>query len=153
MSLPVAPMVQNVVEAQDAQFIWELTADITPKAEVLKRYGYTISDLRDKMRDPMFRGALSEAKKLWNSDLNVKQRVALKAAFLVEDSLIDLLRMIKSPDMPPQAKLDAFKKLAEVSQLTQVNKNADVERHVIQINVGGATPVTISQEKVVSDGT
>jgi hypothetical protein len=83
----------------------------------------------------------------------VKQRVALKSAFLVEDSLIDLFKMIKDPQMPPQAKLDAFKKLAEVSQLTQVNKNADVERHVIQINVGTGSPVTLSEQKVVSDGT
>lgn len=147
MSLPVAPMTTNVVEAQDAQLIWELTADITPKSQVLARYGLSIHDLKMKMRDPMFRMALSEAKKLWGADLNVKQRVAVKAAFIVEDSLIDLLKMIKDPQMPPQAKLDAFKKLAEVAQLTAQNKADNTEKHVIQINVGGAAPVVITEQK------
>lgn len=154
MSFPVAPMTTNVVEAQDAQLIWELTADITPKAQVLTRYGLTVTDLRLKMRDPMFRSALREARKIWGADMNVKQRVATKAAFIIEDSLIDLLKIIKDPNMPPQAKLESFKRLAEVAQLTAVaNKNDAVDKHVIQINVGGAAPVTISQDKVVSDGT
>jgi hypothetical protein len=140
-------MTANVVEAQDAQLIWELTADITSKAQVLMRYGMTVADLRQKMRDPMFRGALSEARKLWNSDLNVKQRVSIKAGFIIEDSLIDLLKMIKDVNMPPAARLDAFKKVAEVSQMLQQQKNADVEKHVIQINVGGQAPVVISAQK------
>jgi hypothetical protein len=145
-------MTANVVEAQDAQLIWELTADITPKSQVLLRYGLSLADLKAKMRDPMFRQALREAKKLWGSDLNVKQRVALKAAFIVEDSLIDLLKMIKDPQMPPQAKLDAFKKLAEVSQLTQQQKGQDTEKHMIQINIGGAAPVVIAEQKVLENG-
>lgn len=153
MNFPVAPMTTNVIEAQDAQLVWELTADITPKGQVLQRYGLTVTDLRLKMKDPMFRAALREARKLWGSDLNVKQRVAMKAAFLIEDSLFDLFKMIKDPQMPPQAKLEAFKKLAEVSQLTQAANKADaVDKHVIQINIGGAAPVTISQDKVVSNG-
>lgn len=96
----------------DARLIWELVANITPPADVLVRYGLTPADLAAKKNDKMFVAAFKEAKALWASDLNVQQRIRIKAALLTEDTLMDIFMIAKNPDMNAQYRLEASKHLA-----------------------------------------
>jgi hypothetical protein len=84
----------------------------------------------------MFRSAYQEAKRLWSSDLNVQERIRLKAAYMLEDSLPDLFKIIKDDSQPGAAKLEAIEKLGKLSQVMVQKGPTQGERHTIVINVG-----------------
>lgn len=95
MALPIPIATSPDLNAQDAQLVWELVSDITPKEDVLIRHGMTPADLKAKLNNPMFRSAYVEAKRLWSSDMNAQDRIKVKATMMVEDALIDVYRIIK----------------------------------------------------------
>lgn len=156
---PVAPAPSNPSEGvndHDARLIWDLVSNMRKPADVLASYGITANELRAKANNGLFASAYREAEKLWKSDMNVQQRIRLKAAFLLEDSLMPMFTIIHSVDMPVSAKLEAIEKLMKISTVAAVPKEgAGVgggEKHSITINIGGAaTPITITSETV--DGT
>lgn len=123
---------QPAINGTDAQLIWELVAEISPPAEVLARYGLDAAGLKAKMKDKMFRTAFREAKAVWTSDLNVEERVKVKARFMVEDGLVDIFAILKSDLHIPQMRLEAFEKLLKAGDLGP-RKNSD----------GGTRPFSI----------
>lgn len=100
----------------DARLIWELVAEISKPAAILARHGLTIPDFKAKQKDKMFIAAYKEAKSAWTSDMNVQQRIKLKAGLLLEDSLMDILLIVKDPLMATTHKLEATKQLGQLSQ-------------------------------------
>ena len=122
----------RAINGTDAQLIWELVAKISAPAEVLARYGLDAAKLKLKMKDQMFRGAFREAKALWESDLNVEERVKVKARFMVEDGLMTIFSILKSEAHIPQMRLEAFEKLMKAGDLGP-KKNAE----------GGTKPFSI----------
>jgi hypothetical protein len=133
----------------DARLIFDLVANMRPKADVLARYNMSINDLAAKARNPMWAAAYCETEKVWKSDMNTAQRIRLKAAFLLEDSLIPLFNIIRSDQMPATQKLAAIEQLTKISTVSNVPKEAGAgERHNITINIGGSKPpLIVSVEK------
>jgi hypothetical protein len=119
----------------DGRLAWEIAAEITPIKDICERYAITMADFKQKLQNPMFRKAIREAKSLWKSDLNVQQRVRLKAAFLVEDSLLDIFAIIKSENSLAVSKLDAFKKLIETADLTPKSANNGTVGNGFRVNI------------------
>lgn len=113
---------EMAISQTDGRIAWEIAAEIADVPTILTRYGLTVADFRNKLKDPMFRQAIREAKALWKSDLNVQQRIRLKAAFLVEDSILDVFAIIKNENMPAGTKLEAFEKLMKTADLTPKTK-------------------------------
>lgn len=108
---------ENAISQTDGRIAWEIAAEISDVPTICTRYGLSLSDFKKKLQDKLFRQALREAKALWKSDLNVKERIRLKAAFLVEDSILDIFAIIKNEQMPAASKLDAFEKLMKTADL------------------------------------
>lgn len=108
---------EHAISQTDGRIAWEIAAEIASVPMILTRYGISLSDFKKKLRDPMFRVAIREAKALWKSDLNIQQRIRLKAAFLVEDSILDIFAIIKNEQMPVASKLEAFEKLMKTADL------------------------------------
>lgn len=130
----------------DARLVWELVANISKPSEILKRHGLTVGDFRAKMNDGMFVAAYKEAKTAWKSELNVQQRIKLKAGLLVEDSLQDLFVIIKNPDMSAQHKIDAHKQLSALAGATG-NKQASGEggsAFKLTINLGDKSTKSVT---------
>lgn len=136
MALPTSLSNSPDLNSGDAQLIWELVSNISPKEEVLARHGLDTKGLHARTKNPMFRSAYQEAKRLWSSDLNVQERIRLKAAYMLEDSLPDLFKIIKDDSQPGAAKLEAIEKLGKLSQVMVQKAGATGERHTIIINVG-----------------
>jgi hypothetical protein len=143
MNLPSTLANSPDLNAGDAQLIWELVSNISSKEEVLARHGLDAKALAARTRNPMFRSAYQEAKRLWSSDLNVQERIRLKASYMLEDSLPDLFKIIKDDSQPGAAKLEAIEKLGKLSQVMVQKQGMQGERHTIIINVGDAKPVEI----------
>lgn len=136
----------------DARLVWELVANIFPPADILKRHGLTGADLKAKMKDAMFVAAYKEAKTLWASDLNVQQRIKLKAGLLLEDSLQDLFVMIKDPQQSASNKLEATKQLGQLSQTINPKQQSGPEgsgfKLTINLGENAAKSVTIDGHAV-----
>jgi len=117
--LPLVPELggEQAITHTDGRLAWEIAAEISPVPDILKKFGMSPQEFKNKLKDPMFRTAIREAKSLWKSDLNVQQRIKLKASFLVEDSLLDIFKLIKNENSAATAKLEAFEKLMRAGDL------------------------------------
>lgn len=141
------------LNSHDARLIWDLVANIRPHSDVLATYGISKTELAQKAQNGLFASAYREAERLWKSDMNIQQRIRLKAAFLLEDSLLSLFNIIRADAMPVNAKLEAIEKLVKISTVANVPKEAAAgEKHNITINIGGnAPPIKVTAES--SNGT
>ena len=135
------------VNSVDARLIWDLVSNMRPAAEILKNYGLAPGDLAIKAQNELFASAYREAQRLWKSDLNIQQRIRLKAAFLLEDSLPRLFQIVTS-DNPVNAKLNAIEQLQKIAIVQNDTKKGDsTDKHTITINIGGpAQPLNIVAE-------
>jgi replicative superfamily II helicase len=134
------------VNGVDARLIWDLVSNMRPAAEILKNYGLSPGDLAVKAQNELFTSAYREAQRLWKSDMNIQQRIRLKAAFLLEDSLPRLFQIVTS-DNPVNAKLNAIEQLQKIAIVQNENKKGDsMEKHNIIINIGPAQPINIVAE-------
>lgn len=128
---------------------WEIVAQVAPLPDILRRHGITVSEMQAKLREPMFRSMLAEAKRLWNADtLTTKERIRLKAQLLTEEGLDELADIVRNRDMGAVARIDAFEKIAKVGSLATPDPSQGVgERTVININIPGESqPITITSQ-------
>jgi len=146
--LPASERLDGITD-HDARLIFDLVANLRPKSAVLVQYGMTVQDLASKAQSPMWQAAYRETERLWKSEMNTAQRIRLKAAFLLEDSLVPLSQIVHSQNMPVSSKLQAIEQLTKISTVANVPKDsATGERHSITINIGGGkAPIVISTEK------
>ena len=141
------------ISKRDARLAWELVSNISSKADIIRRHGLTFDDFDAKLTDAAFKGMLDEYKRRWNSELSVNQRVALKAALLTEDSLLDVYAIIKDVDASPGQKLEAFGALAKAGEVGVAKKDTGPAGTPVQITInvpgrGGLTldAVPVEQE-------
>lgn len=127
----------------------ELVANLRPRRDILVRYNLTENDIVAKARNPEWNSRFREVSQIWNSDQNFKERIAAKAAFLLEDSLVHVYKIISSQGSTAQAKLAAVEQLTKISGVAaKSSDNAPAAGGTrITINFGGAAPVTLNAEK------
>lgn len=142
------PAATDGITSHDARLIFDLVSNIRPRKEILDMHGLTVADLAAKAKSKLWAGAYRETERVWNSDMNAKTRIQLKAQFLLEDSLLTLFNIIKADGISINSKLEAIEQLTKISTVTNVPKeNALMEKHNITINIGGETkPITIVAE-------
>ncbi len=138
---PAQPTAVSGITGHDAQLIFDLVSNMRPKSEVLKSYNLTVADLQAKANNPLWANAYRETERVWKSEMNITQRIRLKAAFLLEDSLPTLFNIIRQEGISINAKLEAIEKLTKISTVSNVPKEVGTtEKHNITINIGGGTP-------------
>lgn len=143
----------NALTDTDSRLAVEVAVQIRPIVEILLAYSLTRSDMVRKLRDPMFRDMVKQAKSIWSSDLSIKERIRLKSQVLVEDSLLEVFGIIHNRENAIPAKLDAFKQLARVAEVDtpERGKGDSGSRFTVSINLGNTiAPVIIEGE--TSDG-
>ena len=135
-----------------AQMIMELAAKIQEPKDILERYEVSPEDFKKMSAQPTFKKAYAEAKRFWDSDANVRDRIATKAAVLVEDALLDVYTLFKDTQNAG-AKMDAFKtimKLAKVDGGEQKVENPLGSGQAININIDmGAKVVSTTLENII----
>lgn len=144
---PTTPDAPEAINGVDARLIWDLVSNMRRPEDTLKSYGLEAGDLAIKAQNPLFASAYREAERVWKSDMNIQTRIRLKAAFLLEDSLMSLFNIIRQDGIGVNAKLEAIEQLTKISTVANVPKeNAATEKHNITINIGGATPIITTVE-------
>jgi len=143
-----------VINDIDSQLAAELAFDISPLEEILSRHGLTKAELKAKLQNETFRGMVAQAKRVWKSDLSVKDRIRLKSMMLVEDSLLELYTIFNDAGVAASSRIDAFKSLAKVATVDAPDKDgaAPGERVQININIPGiAKPITIDAQTLITE--
>lgn len=145
----------KAISQTDGRLAWEIAAEISPIKDILTRYGLTTGEFQTKLKDKLFRSAIREAKILWKSDINVEQRIKLKARFLVEDSLLDIFAIIKNENMAAAPKLEAFEKLMRAADVVPRARSGDGNNpgtgFKISINLGDSQGVVIDGHAISQD--
>jgi len=146
--LPASIADFEAITDKDSRLAVELALGISPIRDILRRYGLSADSLKDKLRDPMFKGMVSHAKEVWSSDLSAKERIRLKAQILTEDSLLAIYSEVHQTDNALPARLDAFKQLATIADVSRpaVAKGEGGSRFTVNINLGDSQPVVIQGE-------
>lgn len=145
-TLPATVADFNAVSDTDSRLAVEIAIQIRPVAEILGVYNLSRKDLVRKLKDPMFRDMVKQAKSIWSSDLSVKERIRLKSQVLVEDSILEIFSILHNRDNAIPARLDAFKQLARVAEVDQPErgKGDTGSRFTVSINLGDTIkPVVI----------
>ena len=156
MALPQTVSEFNALSDTDSRLAVEVAVQIRPVSEVLVAYSLSRVDLVRKLKDPMFRDMVKQAKSIWSSDLSIKERIRLKSQVLVEDSLLSIFSIIHNVDNAIPAKLDAFKQLARVAEVDspERSKGGDGSRFTVSINLGDTIqPVIIEGDTNVAQET
>lgn len=139
----------NTLSDTDSRLAVEIAVKLRPVSELLSTYNLSRAELVRKLKNPMFRNMVKQAKALWESDLSVKERIRLKSQILVEDSVLEVFSILHNKDNAIPARLDAFKQLARVAEVDTPNKHAGGEssRFTVSINLGDTIkPVVIEGE-------
>lgn len=155
-TLPATVADFNAVSDADSRLAVELAIQLRPVAELLVHYNLSRTGLAKKLKDPMFRDMVKQAKALWNSDLSVKERIRLKSQVLVEDSILEIFSILHNRDNAIPARLDAFKQLARVAEVDQPErgKGDTGSRFTVSINLGDTIqPVVIEGDSNASQET
>lgn len=150
-NLPTHGVDEDLMRRASPQFIAELAAKINEPSDILEKYGISMGEFRFLRELNSFRVAYKEAKLFWNSDANAKERIAVKAGMLVEDTLLDVFDIIKNADANLAARLDAFKQLKEIAGVDARAQAAGAgggngQRVFIDINFGGASRISRETE-------
>jgi hypothetical protein len=121
-----------------AQLALELATGLFDAVQVFRNHGVSKDDAKALMHDPQFRSMLVGYRKLWHSPMNATERVRLKSAVAVEDGLLELHRLYHDVTLAPQARLDAFKQLVQLSDLAPrpTNAGSDGPRFSLTLNLG-----------------
>lgn len=129
-------------DTPQAQLALELATNLFPAADVFRAHGLDKAGASRLLADPQFRHMLRDYRKLWHSPMNATERVRLKSAVAVEDSLAHLHAMFHDVMLAPQARLDAFKQLVALSDMAPrpSSTGADGPRFSLTLNLGGANP-------------
>jgi hypothetical protein len=132
----------------DNQLIADLVANLRPADAILRHYGLTKEDIAAKSRNPEWAARYRQIEQQWNSDQNLRERIRAKAAFLLEDSLVPLMKII-SGQASHASKLEAIEKLIKISTVAHVPKDEghQTEARRIILNIGaGVGPITVVSE-------
>lgn len=138
----------SAITDYDNQLMADLVANLRPAAAILGHYGLTREQLAAKARNPEWAARYRQIELQWNSDQNLRERIRAKAAFLLEDSLVPLMRII-SGSASHSSKLEAIEKLIKISTVAHVPKEHEqpAEQRRIILNIGaGVGPITVVSE-------
>lgn len=144
-----------VAQKQDAEaaLAAELATKLLPLAEILKRYGLTKDELKNKLADPQFKHMVTEFRREWHSPLSSRDRVKAKAALAVEDGLLELHRVFYDPDTNASVRLDAYKQLVQLADMQPKKEESgstgggfSVTINIPQANASETKTVTLEHE-------
>lgn len=131
----LASLQQRAINDGDSQLAIELACEISDVPVILERHNLSATALKRKLRDPAFQNMFKQAKRVWQGDLSVEDRIKLKAQVLLEDSLLAIYSIVHDKELVPSARLDGFKSLAKVAHADQAEKAAGGTGQKVQINI------------------
>ena len=121
-----------------------LCPQVIPLQDILDRYDLTPAELRTLLSDPQIKHQVETLRREWHSDLSARERMQIKAQVSVEDLLPVMHGVAANPNLPPTARIEAFKQLVAIADAKPRPDAPDAgPKFSISINVPSAEPITI----------
>lgn len=126
----------------------ELVKDLDDADKVIRRYGLDLREYEELAKSRQFRAMLAEAGKEWDKASNTKERVRLKSAYIIEQSLERMYSELTNDAHPLSSRADLFGRIARIAELGNPAPAtvANAEAFSITINLGAEKPITIHQQ-------
>jgi len=156
---------RELTELDMARIAREIAREIQPLEILLQRAGID-SDAYDRIKEhPIFQTHLLEEAQIWSASTkqNLRERVSVKAASMIEELLLDTVDIIRDADIPGAARVQALQFLAKLGHLGEGPLTKDDGSGRVQINImlGGhklsfdkesSEPKTIEGEAILTPG-
>ena len=128
---------RELTERDMARIAREIARDIQPLDLLLQRAGID-SEAYERIKEhPIFQTHLLEEAQVWSATTkqNLRERVSVKAASMIEELLLDAVDIIKDPDIPGAARVQALQFLAKLGHLGEGPLTKDDGSGRVQINI------------------
>src|SRR5262245_5743222 len=139
------PPVTDLVISQVAR---EIDRDIMTADAVLKKYRMDTQTYEKILDLPFFQRRLEEELAVWNgSDSgSIRQRIAAKAATVIEESLLEVFDLVHDKNQPLSGKVEALKFAARLASMEGGAVSPDSENRVVINTSFGNERVTFGKE-------
>jgi len=129
----------------------ELAMNIKNAQQICSEYDLPPNELRYRLNhDKQFRLQVAEYRQIWSHPTNAKERVQIKTATMVEDSLTDIWQILTNPDNNPAIRIDAHKHLSRLADVEPKKDGVDQgSRFSVTINLPGAEPMQVVADAAV----
>ena len=139
MSLQVAPA-RELTEVDLSRLAREVARQLKPLELVLEQLQITPGQWERIQTNPIFTTRLGEEAAVWSTSTrqNIRERVGIKAAVMIEELLIEAVGIVQDPGIPGAARIQALQFLAKMGELGEKAELRDdgSGRVTININLG-----------------
>ena len=135
--MPILVGQRGLTELDMARLAREIAREIQPLDLLLQRSGIT-SEAYERIKEhPIFQTHLLEEAQVWSASTkaNLRERVSIKAASMIEELLLDAVDIIKDPEIPGAARVQALQFLAKLGHLGEGPLTKDDGSGRVQINI------------------
>lgn len=128
---------RELTELDMARIAREIARDIQPLDIMLQRAGIDSEAFERIKEHPIFQTHLLEEAQIWSASTkqNLRERVSVKAASMIEELLLDAVDIIKDPDIPGAARVQTLQFLAKLGHLGEGPLTKDDGSGRVQINI------------------
>jgi hypothetical protein len=126
----------------------DLAMDMHELDQILVRHGMTMPEFTKMRADPRFEMVLGECLREWNGAKNTEQRVKVKAAISLEESLLNMHQAMNDPKEPLNHRMEVAKFLAKVAGIGEATQQAAGPGFSITINMGESQPRVVTARPI-----
>jgi hypothetical protein len=133
----IQPTARPLTEVDISRLARELARGLQPLELVLEHAGID-SEAFDKLKDnAIFQTRMVEEAQLWSATTkqSIQDRVATKAAAIIEELLVDAVDIVQNPDIPGAARVQALQFIAKLGHLGEGAATRDDGSGRVQINI------------------
>ena len=136
MALPVRPD-REITELDISRLAREIARDLRPLELTLEQMQINAEQWDRIQNNPIFHTRMVEEAQLWSASTkqNVRERVGLKAAFMVEELLLDACGIVQDMGVPGAARVQALQFLAKMAHLGEGSAVKDDGSGRVAINI------------------
>lgn len=132
-----APPERVITEIDISRLAREIARDLRPLELTLEQMHISSEQWDRIQNNPIFHTRMIEEAQLWSASTkqNVRERVALKASFMVEELLLDAVGMVQDVGLPGAARVQALQFIAKMGHLGEGAISKDDGSGRVQINI------------------
>ncbi len=132
---------RELTEVDISRLAREVSRNLKPLELILEQLQISPPQWENIQTNQIFKQRLGEEAALWSASTkrSIQDRISTKAAVMIEELLIDAVRMVQDDGLPGVARVQALQFLAKMGQLGegQTTKDDGSGRVVLNILIGG----------------
>jgi tRNA A37 N6-isopentenylltransferase MiaA len=151
MALPVTAD-HALTEVDLSRLAREIARDLRPLELTLEQLHISSEQWDRIQNNPIFQTRMVEEAQVWSASTkkNIHERVATKAAAMVEELLFEAVDMVQDKELPGSARVLALQFIAKMGHLGEATMSKDDGSGRVQINIMiGGEKVSFDKETLI----